>query len=76
MMNRTAKRYWIVPEPASRDVQAAIARTIAKLRRGDVRALAVVLVTPQGMVETMHAGGRDGQSGARTLADRIAADPP
>jgi hypothetical protein len=78
-MNRTGKRYWIVPAPASRDVRAAIATTIGKLRRGDVRALAVVLVTPQGMVHTMHAGGRDGhfhhlQSGAKTLADRIARD--
>ncbi|MBW8268296.1 hypothetical protein [Caldovatus aquaticus] len=44
----------------SREVAGMVAGTIARLRRGDCRAMAVVLVRADGSVEAGYAGHRDG----------------
>jgi len=60
----------------SRDVQQNIASLKARLRRGDVRAFAIVLVHPNGAVSTAWCGAEDGNhhklgSGIATLAHRF-----
>lgn len=73
---RKLRRFRLVPAGPSRDVQRAIATTIHHLRRGDVRALAFVLVAPDGAVSTVFAGHHDGHyhtlnSGIATLRRRF-----
>lgn len=55
-----AKQFRIVPAGPSREVQETIAELKGRLRRGDIRAIAVVLVAPRGDVTTAFVGHRDG----------------
>lgn len=55
-----ARLFRIVPCGPSRDVVEMKHSTIRRLRSGDYRAMAVVLVHQDGTVETAHAGERDG----------------
>jgi hypothetical protein len=50
----------VIEGSPQRDVLEAIAETKRRLRRGDVRALAVVLVSPGGEVSTVIAGTKGG----------------
>lgn len=56
----SAKRFRIVPAGPSRDVTRLMAQTTRRLRQQDVRAMAIVMVSPGGEVSTAFAGHRDG----------------
>jgi hypothetical protein len=55
-----ARMFRMMPAGPSREVQSMLAETTARIRRGDVRAAAFVLVTPGGQVATVFAGHKDG----------------
>ncbi len=55
-----ARRFKLIPPGASREVASLVADTKGRLRRGDVRAIAIVLVRPGGEVDTCFAGHHDG----------------
>lgn len=70
------KRLAAIDAGPSRAVARAIAEMQGHLRRGDVRAIAVVTVMPGGQVGTVFAGHHDGHfhtlnSGISTLRSRF-----
>jgi hypothetical protein len=73
------RRFKPVPTGPDRSTVELIARTIARLRRQDIRALAIVLVDVNGDVSTAFSGHRSGQhhrlaSGIADLSHRFHSD--
>ena len=72
----TARLFRIVPGGPSPDVSQRVAELKQRLRRGDIRAVAFVLVNGSGVVSTGFAGNDDGflhqmVSGTETLRMRL-----
>jgi hypothetical protein len=59
-MSRRKSQLRLVESGPSREVAYTVADMVGRLRRGDVRAAAFVLVMPGGAVATVFCGHRDG----------------